>query len=192
MEIRQTFTPSDQMRLALADFLSPAMDKDTKESRMAAFLFRSWRRRLIETDRYSQAQRRAIPEAEAEFAQLHKRPNGVVWLDGEIALDRKLKLARLAVRLKPSGLVAQASEIFERVPNMEFEPPNPTAKRLLYVEFKTAELAPADQLMAASQDLHELIVHPSTAHSYSLTPSHLTTRNTLTPLRSLADHSEAD
>ena len=192
VEVRETFTPSERLRDALMDFLDPNLDEDTKESLRAAFLFKSWRRRVMERDHYLQERDGRVSIAAARFALLASHH---ILLNGEVALDNKHPTNRLTVRARPNNeAVVRASDILNRVPSSEYQHETTVEiidrRSLFYLDIaKNSQMAPLNDIVDAIDKLRGMVVHPAIGRNYSLTPKDLIVRDTMAGYRS---HSRRD
>ncbi len=182
IEVRETFTPSERLRDALVDFLDPNLDIETKESLRAAFLFKSWRRRVMEKDHYLQERNGRVSIAAARFALLASHH---ILLNGEVAVDNKRMVSRLTVRARPnSEVVVRASDILNRVPSSKYQ--YETAEEvidqrsLFYLDIaNNNQMASPNDVVDAIDKLRAMVVHPAVARNYNLTPKELIVRDTM-------------
>lgn len=182
VEVRETFTPSERLRDALVDFLDPNLNNETKESLRAAFLFKSWRRRVMERDHYLQERDGRVSIAAARFVLLASHQ---ILLNGEVAFDNKHITNRLTVRARPNNeAVVRASDILDRVPSSEYQ--YETAEEIIdqrslfYLDIaKNDQMAQPNDIVDAIDKLRAMVVHPAVGRHYSLTPKDLIVRDTM-------------
>ena len=183
VEVRETFTPSERLRDAMVDFLDPNLDDATKESLRAAFLFKSWRRRVMEKEQYLRERNGAIHDASLRFGAL---PPENILLYGAPGFDSRA--GRIIIRSRPSRLVVQAYDILNSIPTIEAqgESLRETAlahSNLFYTDIAIRSLASAEHIVVAKHELHMKTIHPATKNAYYLMPDQIVIRDTMARTR---------
>lgn len=146
VEVRETFTPSEALRNGLENLLNEDMDEAMKESLRAAFLFKSWRRRVLHQDDYYMNEYNhngTIYKATKDFERLPRQPilfTPRVWFDNPSLKRKNSRIVFTAI--SPPALVVETQRILDTIPTCEPLPPqlSPVAGERVYVEFATHNL----------------------------------------------------
>lgn len=177
VEVRETFTPSERLRDALADYLDPVLDQRTRESLQATFLFKSWRRRVIERQKYyleEHDRAGAVHDASLRFAAL---PRASIPLTGQVGMVHGERADRVVVRTKISGLVTRAHEILNTIPTEEIDAGSLDDKYLFYVEIAKKSLGSRADIDVATFMLRHDASEPSNSSQFFIKPSTIVVRN---------------
>lgn len=185
VSVDETFRPSEQLRDALVEFLDPELDKKTIESLRAAFLLKSWHRRLLDRDyynRYERGRNGTVDEATRRFAEL---PHTPILFDGEVGLveSRPQVPQAVVLRARPSQLVRLSYDILAAIPTIEQPSASPEAARRMYFEIAKRHLGSTAQIASASAELHQKIVHPALARRHYVEPGEVVIREIMAAVR---------
>ncbi|MBC7868743.1 hypothetical protein H7X69_01000 [Candidatus Saccharibacteria bacterium] len=188
VEVRTTFIPSERLRDALVDFLDPNLDPQTKESLRAAFLFRSFYRRVIERQNYYRRERDgSVYRASARFAALPRIPvllNGVVDIAESRLTSRVVVQARQSQR---SNTVTESYDLLRHIPaafDERFDTIEEERKRF-FVDIDKRKMGSHDEVASARDRLHTFATHPATAPRYHITADQIVIRNTMAHIPTL-------
>lgn len=177
MEVRETFTLSEQLRDALVNFLDPELDQKTRESLRAAFLFKSWYRRLLDKDQYNFYERDRngyVDQATREFADLPDKP---ILFNGQVdMLDSRIGSVRIVLHPRQSGLVSVSHNILSAIPSIERLPVGAETDNRLYVEIAKQSLASSVRLSAARFALQQKTINPTETRRYYVEPGQVVVR----------------
>ena len=187
VEVRETFTPSERLRDAIVDFLDPSLDNQVKESLRATFLFRSWRRRVMDKERYFRERNGTLHEAPLQFGAL---PHDNILLNGATGFDSKA--GRIIVRSRPSKVVLEAYNILNSIPTVEEERVDIGESTVFYMDIAQKSLASPNEIELAKYALHTMTIHPATKNSYYLTPDQIVVRDTMARIRPPRVEDEAE
>lgn len=178
VELRYDLIPSDQLRDILVGFLDSDLDSKTKQSLQAAMLFKSYRRRIIDSETYYRHEMDStVRDASIRFNALPRRP---VLLDGGVGVGYNHKVGRIFVRSRKKDSVSEANEILESIPTIDHK--SETSAEILdqidrfYIELPKSSIASPFQVEQASRDLHQRAIHPSMARNFYLTLDKIVTR----------------
>jgi hypothetical protein len=177
IEVRETFTPSDRLRdILLETLIDPELDRRTKESLRATFLFKSWRRRVMSRDDYYYNEREkhgTIYEAHQRLKSAEKRP---LMFNGELGLSRGRRGNRLAFKAIDSSQLLMANEILDSVPTIEDAVNSTRGKDIFFVDIPERNIVKSPRQIADGlQEIHEQLVHPAVMRHYYITPKDIVT-----------------
>lgn len=192
VEVRETFTPSERLRNALVDYLDPALDRRTIESLRATFLFKSWRRRVIERNEYylhEHDKAGAVHDASLRFAAL---PRVSIPLTGQVGMVYGENWDRIIVRTQDSPVVTQAYEILNTIPTAEIESGSPDDKNIFYVEIAKKSLARRADIDVATFMLRRNAGEASKPSQFFIKPSTIVVRNSFADIPLSEDAGEID
>lgn len=177
IEVRETFTPSDRLRdVLLESLIDPGLDRRTKESLRATFLFKSWRRRVMSRDEYyfhEHERQGTIYEASQKFKSAEKKQ---IMFDGEIGLSRGRRGNRLAFKAIDGSQLLMANEILDSVPTAEDAVNSTRGKDIFFVDIPERDIVKGPRQIADGlQEIHEQLVHPAVMRHYYITPKDIVT-----------------
>lgn len=181
VEVRETFIPSPNLRRALEPFLHPEITGPERESLQAAFLFKSWRRKILSRDNYYTPGRerdQSVREASIRFEQLPSTP---INFDGNIKLvlsRRGSSMARLVLQPRMTEFARDAINILELIPNDGPETALDMANSL-YIDIARRNLTFPYQLREARDLLRHKLTHPGTTRLHTVRTGHVVAKDTI-------------
>lgn len=145
VEVRETFTPSEALRDELVNLLDIHLDNALRESLRAAFLFKSWRRRVLLRDDYylnEYDHNSTVYKATKDFQELPHRPIVFSHRVGFDDASYKRIFSRLVfTAISPPEIIEAARRILDTIPTCEpTRASNTPSGELVYVEFSTRNL----------------------------------------------------
>lgn len=189
VEIRETFVPSADLREGVGLFLDPEMPTSEKESLQAAFLFKSWRRKVLSQANYytpNGERDQSVRKASQVFEQL---PSTSIGFDGNIKLlspNRGSSVVRLALSPRLTEFARGTINILETIPNDGPETKLEEAN-LLYVEIAKRSLASQRHQLAESVGLlRHRLTHPGTSRLHTVKAGHIVAKDIMVKLNDLS------
>jgi len=183
VEVREAFTLSERLRMALGDFFDPDLDDERKESLRAALFLRSYRRRVIESDDYYMHEydrNGMVYEATREFERLPRTPIQLIDVLGIDNGSERSMIGRIVLRVQSEGLMVQASRVLDEIPSIEDPPRDPVLSTLLYAEVaKRSLMSPGQRRSVVGTKLRMEVIDPKTAAQYYVTPHAIMLRDTV-------------
>jgi hypothetical protein len=189
IEVRETFTPSEPLRDVLAGLLDPNLSPDQHTSLRASFLFKSYRRRLIDLTKYYH---KVTPRFDSE-----ERPVEIAHIVRDAAVDfRKLSLLRIGlanpllqytppenskeriifVAKEDQSSVESINNVLSGIPTIEQEKPMIIGGNLFYIE--VAKNALLHDITSGVYSMGELLGNEQNPNKYSIEPVELVKRST--------------
>jgi|GEM_PF-1570442 len=184
IEVRETFTPSEALRDELVNLLDIHLNDALKESLRAAFLFKSWRRRVLLGDDYylnEYNRNGTVYKATKAFQELPHRPIVFSHRVGFESASHKGTRSRLVfTAISPPELIGEARRILDTIPTCEHPQASAALSgELVYVEYPTLRLREGLSRSFLLERLRPMFREDGTDTKLYITTDTITTHETI-------------
>lgn len=159
--------------------IDPGLSKLDKESLRATFLFKSWRRRMMDPTMYHRYERDSDGKVRAAQLSFRALRANVLQFDGRIGVVGPPRAStRLAFYAREDTNLVMINDLLDTIPSVEDTEKARQGSNLLYIDIATNSLRKDMKIPEGGLVLmHRELVYPPRHRNYSVSPSEITTKD---------------